>query len=450
MKKDIKRKTACMTAVFFTILAGITILFLVKLQKQEESQFYQEQMIALNEIEKLTEVDGKSPAKEQIAAMQEKLQQTTGEGASRREEQEIILKMAAVCGVFVLLVFFYIYRVMLRPFEKLEKYAGEIAKGNLDVELPYERTNLFGAFTWAFDHMRREIQKARSCEREAIENNKTVIATLSHDIKTPIASIRAYTEGLEANMDSSPERRQRYISVIIKKCDEVTKLTNDLFLHSLSDLEKLQMNLESVELSGFLLEVLEGIGQQTDAKQEIEGQGAKQQAESHQSQTADLQEDVQPDIVQIAGELPPVSIQADRKRLEQVLENIITNARKYAPGTGICLWAEALEDAEAGKNREWENERHRNSPKCRIHIKDGGTGILPEDMPFVLEKFYRGKNVKAQPGAGLGLYIVDYIMKQMGGLVELKNSSTGLEVILELDIITTFTSSSKENRPASE
>ena len=96
------------------------------------------------------------------------------------------------------------------------------------------------------------------------------------------------------------------------------------------------------------------------------------------------------------------------------MENIITNARKYAPGTGIHLW---LEQEQEG---------------CQIHIKDGGTGILPEDMPFIFEKFYRGKNIENQPGAGLGLYIVDYIMKQMDGKVELKNSGDGLEVILFL------------------
>lgn len=118
--------------------------------------------------------------------------------------------------------------------------------------------------------------------------------------------------------------------------------------------------------------------------------------------------------IQIIGELPHIRVQADRKRLEQVLENVITNARKYAPRTGICLWVEQKEQG------------------CRIHVKDGGKGILPEDMPFVFEKFYRGKNAGNEAGAGLGLYIVDYVMKQMDGKVELRNSSEGLEVVLIL------------------
>lgn len=401
MRKSIKRKTACMAAVFLAILAGVTVLFFIKSNSKAESLEYREQVLALNEIEKLTEVNGESPVKEQIADMQEKLRQMEGVGLTG-EETKIVLGMAEICGLFIIIVFIYIYWGMLRPFQRLEKYAGEVAKGNLEVELPYERTNLFGAFTWAFDHMRREIIKARACEREAIENNKTVIATLSHDIKTPIASIRAYAEGLEANMDTSPERRSRYVSVIMRKCDEVTKLTNDLFLHSLSDLEKLQINMESLELDGFLAEVVKGV--QPPQRQERDGQ----------FQTGVKQEDVLQNDIKIIGELPHIRVQADRKRLEQVLENVITNARKYAPGTEICLWVEQKDQG------------------CQIHVKDGGKGILPEDMPFVFEKFYRGKNAGNEAGAGLGLYIVDYVMKQMDGKVELRNGSEGLEVVLFL------------------
>lgn len=388
MRKSVKRKTACIAAVFLVILASITGLYFVKIQDREENHSYREQILELNEIEKLTEIDGKSPAKEQISNMQENLRQMEGEG-QKEEEQKMVLQIFGICALFIACVCIYLYIVMLRPFEELEKYATEIAKGNLEVELPYHRTNLFGAFTWAFDHMRREIIKARACEKEAIENNKTVIATLSHDIKTPIASIRAYAEGLEANMDRSPERRNRYLSVIMKKCDEVTKLTNDLFLHSLSDLEKLQITSEEIALKPFLKEVLEGMGQQEKITSETEK-------------------------IQMIGETSQINIWADRKRLGQVLENLITNARKYAPGTPIRLWIEQEEN------------------QCQIHVKDGGKGIPPEDVPFVFEKFYRGKNIENQPGAGLGLYIVSYIMEQMDGKVELKNGSDGLEVILFL------------------
>lgn len=280
----------------------------------------------------------------------------------------------------------YIYYAIIKPFERMEEYAGEVAKGNLDLKLNYERNNLFGEFTWAFDRMRREIIKARTCEKEAIENNKTVIATLSHDIKTPIASIRAYTEGLQANLASNPLKRQKYIDIIIKKCDEVTALTNDIFLHSLADLGKLKMNLVEVSIKPIIIEYLNGL-------------------------LCDK------DNVFINDDIPDANLLIDTKRFEQVLENIINNSLKYAKDSKIEIKVEkSLKD-------------------YIIIIRDYGKGISDEDMPFIFEKFYRGKNVGKEQGAGLGLYIVKYIMEQFNGNVYINSFKDGLEVRLIIPLI---------------
>ena len=280
----------------------------------------------------------------------------------------------------------YIYYAIIKPFERMEEYAGEVAKGNLDLKLNYERNNLFGEFTWAFDRMRREIIKARTCEKEAIENNKTVIATLSHDIKTPIASIRAYTEGLQANLASNPLKRQKYIDIIIKKCDEVTALTNDIFLHSLADLGKLKMNLVEVSIKPIIIEYLNGL-------------------------LCDK------DNVFINDDIPDANLLIDTKRFEQVLENIINNSLKYAKDSKIEIKVEkSLKD-------------------YILIIRDYGKGISDEDMPFIFEKFYRGKNVGKEQGAGLGLYIVKYIMEQFNGNVYINSFKDGLEVRLIIPLI---------------
>ena len=280
----------------------------------------------------------------------------------------------------------YIYYAIFNPFERMEEYAEEVAKGNLDLKLNYERNNLFGEFTWAFDRMRREIIKARTCEKEAIENNKTVIATLSHDIKTPIASIRAYTEGLQANLASNPLKRQKYINIIIKKCDEVTALTNDIFLHSLADLGKLKMNLVEVSIKPIIIEYLNGL-------------------------LCDK------DNVFINDDIPDANLLIDTKRFEQVLENIINNSLKYAKGSKVEIKVEkSLKD-------------------YILIIRDYGKGISDEDMPFIFEKFYRGKNVGKEQGAGLGLYIVKYIMEQFNGNVYINSFKDGLEVRLIIPLI---------------
>lgn len=389
------RKIIHICIALFLVLTVLFIFILYKMDSIYRNEDRQNMLVSLNEIEKLTEQDGVSPAQEQIDDMTHKLRQKEND-----ENKSMRLYAAGIylCSIFFMAVIFaYVYIKIMRPFSKLEKYAGELAKGNLDVALNYERTNIFGSFTWAFDHMRREISKARVCEREAIENNKTVISTLSHDIKTPISSIRTYAEGLRANMDTNLERKERYLKVIMNKCDEVTELTNDLFLHSIADLDKLQIGMEKCDVSQVISQTVE------------EMQGDK------------------PDI-KLIGSRESCIIEADEKRLRQVLENIISNSRKYAKDTDIDIWY-------MKKTIYYEMAEIKNNTAgaVEIHIKDHGEGIPDEDMPFIFDKFYRGMNSAGESGAGLGLYIVKYIMQQMNGDVELINREDGLEAVLYLD-----------------
>ncbi|MBQ8121056.1 MAG: HAMP domain-containing histidine kinase, partial [Ruminococcus sp.] len=161
---------------------------------------------------------------------------------SRREGSNVGIWI--VCAVAVVIVnscIAYIYFSILKPFRRLEKFADKIALGDFSEALDIERGNYFGKFTWAFDSMRREIIKSRSCEREALENNKTVIASLSHDLKTPVASISAYSEALVNGLYSSTEEMYSYLDVISKKCEEIAKITGDMITHSIGELGALKM-----------------------------------------------------------------------------------------------------------------------------------------------------------------------------------------------------------------
>lgn len=369
---------------FFTIITVVVLGFNRQELNDSFENSYQEKFVDLNEIVKLSEKrDERSQEKleQAIADFRETLIITQDKG---REKDKMTVGVIYFLSIsFLLLVFLYIYKVILRPFDKLQRFTEEIAKGNFDIDLQYERTNYFGKFTWAFDHMRREIMKARACEREAIDNNKTVIATLSHDIKTPIASIRAYAEMLDANLTSGPEMRRKYSAVIMKKCDEVTKLTDDLFLHSLSDLDKLKMNPINENIRKFIENIVSEL------------------------QTNDR-------TVILLGKIPDKYISIDAKRFEQVIENLISNIKKYAPESIIKIYSEADEN------------------NIFLYVQDYGSGIADEDMPFIFDKFYRGRNVGDQQGSGLGLYIVKYIMEQMEGSVTLMNTGDGLRVTLSL------------------
>lgn len=365
---------------FAAVILLISLWFLFQNQREATRNQKGEELIALNEIQQLIQSGQYEAAGDMTSNLTETIRRT--EETTRSSTS--ILWLCGLYLLFLFVVFAYIWLTILKPFDKLQTFAEAIAQGNFNVPLHYERSNYFGKFTWAFDSMRQEITKARSCEREAIENNKTIIATLSHDIKTPIASIRAYAEGLEANLDTTPEKRRTYVSVLMRKCDEVSRLTNDLFLHSLADLDKLKINTEEFELCDFM-----------------------------QSAIAEIAAEQQ-DIIFHAPDFTAI-VNADRNRLLQITENLINNARKYAKSPiDISL--------SHGEN------------SVEIRFRDYGSGIPDEDMPFIFDKFYRGRNSGTEQGSGLGLYIVKYITRQMGGSIHLHNRTDGLDALVYLPV----------------
>ena len=187
------------------------------------------------------------------------------------------------------------------------------------------------------------------------------------------------------HMDTTPEKRMKFAEVIIRKCDEVSALTNDLFLHALSDMDKLEMNMHEVKLCAFMRKAV-----------------------------AELISDM--DSVRLYLPDSEWVISADEKRLMQLTENILNNAAKYGEmPVDITI-------------------RQKDNDTVEINFKDYGNGMKDEDIPFALDKFYRGKNSADKPGAGLGLYIVKYITNKMNGEVRLYNHVDGLEVVVELPV----------------
>lgn len=384
-----KRRVLLVTSVFAAIITVMTAVFFFRIDDYSNENMYRRQLVELNKIKKISETiadknsDDVNELIETVSRYEDMLQDSI-----QKDENRITKRFTLViyffCLLFMTAVFLYIYIAILRPFDKMRSFADKIAKGDFNIPLRYERSNYFGAFTWAFDNMRKEVISARNSEKEAVLKNKTVIATISHDIKTPLASIRAYCEGLEANLDDSIEKRKKYITIITKKCDEVVKLTNDLFLHSVSDLEKLKINLHPESMKQVLTVTLE------DNNNEV-------------------------CRVNLADNIPDSIVMLDRQRFEQVLENLISNSLKYAE-TDIEVSCKIIDD------------------DYIITVRDYGSGIPAENMPFIFEKFYRGSNAGDKQGSGLGLYITKYIMDNHNGNVKLYNHNDGLEAVLSFPI----------------
>ena len=367
-----------LTIVFLLIVSCTTVGFYLQSKQVSEDKDRTEDILTVNEISKLLEEGREEEASAKLKVLNKELSEKKPENKGDIR----ILLIGGISMMVILIASISVYVTVLRPLLKIKKYTGEIAKGNLDIPLELDRASAVSEFSWAIDSMRKEIKKARSAEAEAVESNKTVIATLSHDIKTPIASIRAYAEGLGANLDSTPEKRAKYVDVIMKKSDEVSKVTDDLLLHSLSDMRRLHVEPKDMEITSFTRTAIKDLD-----------------PEGHE---VILQE---PDF--------EATVYADRDRLLQCLENLITNSRKYGKAPIEVVLFE-------------------NEEKVEIHVQDHGEGIPDEDIPFIFDKFYRGHNHGDKPGSGLGLYIVKYLMEQMDGSVKVQNSNGGLLAILEL------------------
>lgn len=214
------------------------------------------------------------------------------------------ITMGALCAA----VLFIYYRILL-PFRKLKHFAHNISVGNLDIPLTMDRENYFGAFTESFDLMREELKRARQGEYKANISKKELVAELSHDIKTPVSTIKAVCELLEVKLKD--EEALAKIKTINQKADIIDKLISNLFHATLEELEVLKIEPRE-ELSTIILPMLKDL--------------------NHYER------------LHFLNELPECLIYCDRLRLNQVFDNIINNSYKYA-GTDIDISFQEKEQA---------------------------------------------------------------------------------------------------------
>jgi signal transduction histidine kinase len=291
----------------------------------------------------------------------------------------IALAGIAACLLMVLVVLHTVERLFLKPFVNMAAAARHIAAGDLDTALAMDNANAMGPFTEAVDLLRSELQAARGREAAAEKGKKELVASLSHDIKTPLASIQATAELMQAQ---AAEQRQRdQLDVIIAKANQITSLTNDLFQTALEDLEQLAVT--PCELP------------------------------SPQLAAAITAADYQQRITRL--DIPECLVRVDLLRFSQITDNILGNSYKYA-ATPIEVTA-AIEDS-----------------MLVINFQDSGPGVAPESLPLLTSKYYRGTNSADKPGAGLGLYLAHYFATRMAGTLECQNITPGFRVTLTLPL----------------
>ena len=294
------------------------------------------------------------------------------------ERRFIIVALAE--ALLIALFLLWVYRNIIKPFEDLKEFASDIASGDLDKPLKMDRGNIFGSFTESFDIMRSELSEAKQKEYEAQRSKMELVSQLSHDIKTPVASIKALGELLEAQ-STDPKSKER-LGSIVTKADNIDAMVSDLFTETLTELNEL-----NVETSEQESRILDRIIRDADYMDLVTGRNVEE-----------------------------CIIMCDPLRVTQVVNNIIFNSYKYA-GTKIHL------------------ESHIEDDYLVVSFTDEGGGVSNDEIPMITKRFRRGENAKGKPGSGLGLAIAYELMEKMGGDLEVANADKGLRVRLFFKIV---------------
>ena len=328
--------------------------------------------------------------------------------------QNLMLKYMVIFWA-VLLVLGYsliliVYRFEIKPVSEMENFASEIAKGNLDVPLPIHKNNMFGNFPESFDIMREELKASKERELEAEKAKREMVAELSHDLKTPVATIRATCEVLDLIYRKDIEKLENELKAKADNFNDTDKEEAEQRLSGLkSNLEKIGYIYNK---SDMINELVGSVFRATlDDMQEIKIEPKENESVTIESYFEGLKE--YGNII-MDNHIPECLVYMDKLRMEQVIDNIVGNSYKYA-GTDIHVSFDETEMVLPGNGNK--------ASFIKITIRDAGPGVSEDDLPLLTEKFHRGSNAADKQGYGLGLYLANHYMEKQGGGMEYYNDN---------------------------
>ncbi len=288
----------------------------------------------------------------------------------------------AITMLFILVVTSFIITSWIRvgiynPIKELSSAMQSIAVGDLEHRLPEQRTDELGQLFQNYEHMRLRLKETREENVENEKKQKELISNISHDLKTPITSIKGYVEGIMDGVANTPEKMDKYIKTIYNKANDMDRLINELTTYSGIGTNKIPYHFHVLNVSDYFSDCIEEIGLDLESK------------------------NIHLNYTNLAP--PDTCVVADPEQFKKVINNIVSNSVKYIGHDHGVIDIRIIDDNES----------------VRIELEDNGKGIAAKDIGNIFERFYRtdASRNSLQGGSGIGLSIVKKIIEDHGGYV---------------------------------
>jgi len=293
----------------------------------------------------------------------------------------ILILFLIVIVVISTIITYMLSRNIVKPLTQLENAAKQIRKGNYDFKINTTAKNEIGDLFRTFEKTRVQLKETEKIKRKYDNNRNELISNISHDLKTPITTIKGYIEGIMDGIPTSKEKKDKYFKIIYQNTVNMETLINELFLLSELDLKELPLNFVPVDIKAYL----------TDCFEELKFYLAEKGITLKFDVDYNEQE----------------KVYADREKIKRVILNIINNAVNHKAGIDSVITIKLTEKKE----------------EAQIEIRDNGRGISEKSLNNIFERFYKADKARSNnsSGTGLGLYITKKIVISHEGRIWAKS-----------------------------
>lgn len=286
----------------------------------------------------------------------------------------IILIVLLITSVFLT---GWVRRGVFVPLTELNTAMQHIADGDFDYVMVHDGKGEIAELYENYNQMRLRLKESIEENVQADRQNRELISNISHDLKTPITSIKGYVEGIMDGVADTPEKMDRYIKTIYNKTNDMNRLINELTIYSGIDSNRIPYNFRKLFVADYFNDCVEEVGLDLESKN------------IRLNYTNMVTSDT--------------CVIADPEQLKRVVNNIIGNSVKYMNKPDSVIDIRILDENDS----------------VRVEIEDNGKGVSPKEIGRIFERFYRtdASRNSSQGGSGIGLSIVKKIIEDHGGYI---------------------------------